>query len=291
VLRGSREYPAALERIADPPALLWVQGRLELLQRPAIAVVGARAASRYGERVAGEFAAAFARARLCVVSGLARGIDAAAHRAALAQRGDTVAVLGCGPDRVFPAAHRALAAEIARAGALVSELPPGAPPRKPHFPMRNRLISGLSLGVLVVEARQRSGSLVTARHALDQGIEVFAVPGPIDAPQSAGTNELISDGAWPALDPPRVLQRLGAGAATPAEHGAAARGAAEARRAEAADALEGRIAAQLARGPLAGDELARALGVPPEALALPLLELELRGRVLAERDGRLRWQG
>lgn len=288
VLRGSPQYPSALERISDPPPLLWVRGRLECVQQPAIAIVGARASSRYGERVAAEFAAAFARAGLCVVSGLARGIDAAAHRAALEQGGSTVAVQGCGPDRVFPAAHRALADEIAAAGALVSELPPGTPPLKPHFPMRNRLISGLARAVVVVEARRRSGSLVTARHALDQGVDVFAVPGPIDAPLCQGTNQLIWDGAWPALDPARVLDRIGLGAATPAEQaGIRLRTHAE-REPMPNDALAARIEVELAHASLSADELARALGVPPEQLALPLLQLELSGRILAERDGRLR---
>jgi DNA processing protein len=288
VPQTSDDYPAALLRIADPPPFLWVRGSLASLRLPAIAIVGARASTRYGERSAARLAADFARAGVCVVSGLARGIDATAHRAALAAGGATIAVQGCGPDRVFPASHAALADEIVAQGAVLSEFAPGTEPRKPHFPQRNRLISGLAQAVVVVEARIRSGSLSTARHALDQGLDVFAVPGPIDSPVSEGTNALLWDGAWPALDAQRVLERIGVGAATPVEAGAAPRAgdreAAEAR----GGALAARILAQLARGPLDPDELARALAVAPEALALPLLELELAGRVLQELDGKYR---
>jgi DNA processing protein len=269
--------------------LLWVRGSLASLRAPAIAIVGARASTRYGERSAAHFAAAFASSGVCVVSGLARGVDAAAHRSALAAGGLTLAVQGCGPDRVFPAAHAALADEIALRGAVISEFAPGAAPRKHHFPQRNRLISGLSRAVLVVEARLRSGSLSTARHALDQGVDVFAVPGPIDSALSQGTNELLWDGAWPALDASRVLERIGVSAATPVE----ARGARE--RAERASpraaSVASRICELLSRAPLDTDELARALAVAPETLALPLLELELAGGVLLERDGKYRRSG
>ena len=209
----SPRYPERLRRLADPAPLLWVQGSLEALAAPCVAVVGPRAPTSYGRLVARALARALAGAGLAVVSGLARGVDAEAHAGALEAGGLTVAFQACGPDLVYPAVHRDLAARIAARGALVSELPPGTPPLAPHFPLRNRLISGLSLAVVVVEARERSGSLVTARHAAEQGVDVLAVPGPIDAATSRGTNRLIRDGARMLLDVRDVLEAIGARAA------------------------------------------------------------------------------
>ncbi len=285
---GAPLYPWRLLRLPDAAPLLLVRGEPEVLSAPALAVVGSRAATVYGLAAARWFAGELARAGLTIVSGLAFGIDAAAHRAALEAGGRTVAVQACGPDRVYPAAHRALADEIARRGAVVSELPPGSAALRWHFPLRNRLISGLSCAVLVIEGRERSGSLITARHALEQGIDVFALPGPITAPTSAGPNRLLFDGATPALDPAHVLEALGQRCATPAER--AARAAAE----QAGAAPPGRSAAQarilkaLARAPATRDELALALGLAPQQLALDLLELELAEAVALDRDGRLR---
>jgi DNA processing protein len=288
---GSPLYPWRLSRLADAAPLLLVRGAPEVLAGPALAVVGSRAATLYGLSAARTFARELARAGFTIVSGLAFGIDAAAHRGALEAGGRTLAVQACGPDRVYPAAHRALADEIARCGAVVTELPPGAPALRPHFPLRNRLISGLSCGVLVIEGRERSGSLITARHALDQGIDVFALPGPITAPTSAGPNRLIFDGAHPALDPACILEVLGQRCATPAERAARAELAPGA---EPPGALVRRSAAQtrilqaLGRAPATRDELGRAIGLAPHELALDLLELELASEVAEDRDGRLR---
>lgn len=202
------EYPALLTQIPDPPLVLYVWGSFDPRDGLALAVVGSRRASPYGlcqgERLAGELAAR----GLTIVSGLARGIDAAAHRAALAQGGRTIAVLGSGLDTVYPREHRALAARIARSGLVVSEFPLGAPPLPGHFPQRNRIISGLSLGTLVIEATERSGSLISARHALEQDREVFALPGPVEAPGSLGVNRLIQEGAKLVSSADDVVEEL-----------------------------------------------------------------------------------
>ena len=276
----SPRYPPRLRRLADPAPLLWVQGSLEALAAPCVAIVGPRAPTEYGRVVARALARALAAAGLTVVSGLARGVDAEAHAGALEAGGLTVAFQACGPDRVYPADHRRLAARIAAGGAVVSELPPGTPPRPAHFPLRNRLISGLSLAVVVVEARERSGSLVTARHAAEQGVDVLAVPGPIDAVTSRGTNRLIRDGARVLLDVRDVLETIGAEARVPPP---------SAGRASAGlSPLARDILSRLARGPEARDTLCRGLRRPPEALAPALLELELAERIAEDRDGRLR---
>lgn len=273
---GAEGFPEALHGLPDGPALLHVRGLGEALCAPAVAIVGARAASAYGLGLARVLAGCFARAGLVVVSGLARGIDAAAHVGALEAGGRTVAVLGCGPDRIYPAAHRGLAERIAAQGALVSEFPPGTPPRAPHFPLRNRIISGLARALVVVEARERSGSLATALHADAQHRDVFAVPGPLGAATSAGTNRLLRDGALVLLTADDVLQRLGLppGSGRPRDGAAAAPG--------------GRVARTLAAAPATRDELSRLLGEAPEALALELLELEMAGLIAEDRDGTLR---
>ncbi len=188
-------YPKALRFTADPPPVLYVRGRIETVDTEAIAVVGSRAASPYGLAVAERLARELAGRGITVVSGLAIGIDGAAHRGALRDGGRTIAVLGCGIDQVYPLRHRRLAAEIAARGALVSELPFGTPPLGPNFPRRNRIVSGLALGVVVVEASERSGSLITARLALEQGREVFAVPGEAGLERTRGTHRLLRQGA------------------------------------------------------------------------------------------------
>ena len=191
---GARDYPPLLARIPDPPPLLWVRGAAPLLSLPAVAVVGSRAASPYGLEVAHEFGAGLAETGVIVVSGLARGVDSSAHRGALS-RGTTAAVFGSGANVIYPKEHAALAERIAARGVIVSELPPGALPRQYHFPRRNRLISGLSLAVVVVEASTRSGSLQTARLALEQGREVMAVPGNVLGDRNRGCHGLLRDGA------------------------------------------------------------------------------------------------
>lgn len=195
VRQDDDNFPELLRQIPGPPLLLYVDGNAELLQLPAIAIVGSRNPTAGGERNAYEFARHLASMGFTIVSGLAQGIDAAAHRGALAAGGNTVAFLGHGIDHVYPASNKALAGEIAARGALVSEFPLGMHPSKELFPQRNRLISGISLGTLVVEAAQRSGSLITARLAAEQGREVFALPGSIHNPLARGCHQLIRQGA------------------------------------------------------------------------------------------------
>ena len=192
---GGDGYPELLGQIPGPPLLLYVNGSVEALQLPALAIIGSRNPTQGGTRNARDFARHLARQGFAIVSGMAQGIDAAAHRGALDANGTTIAFLGTGIDRVYPAGNRDLAHAIAASGALVSEYPLGAPPERWHFPERNRLISGLSLGTLVVEAARRSGSLITARLAGDQGREIFALPGSIHNPLSRGCHTLIRQGA------------------------------------------------------------------------------------------------
>jgi DNA processing protein len=203
------DYPALLREIADAPPLLYVRGEPALLARPQLAVVGSRNPTRGGVDNAEAFAAHLARAGLVITSGLALGIDAAAHRATLEANGFTIAVAATGLDRVYPASHRELAHAISAHGALVSDFPLGMPPKRENFPQRNRLISGLSLGVLVVEAAERSGSLITARLAAEQGREVFAIPGSIHSPLARGCHKLIRQGAKLVETAQDILEELG----------------------------------------------------------------------------------
>jgi len=261
-------FPALLDVLADPPLGLFVRGALP--DRPPVAVVGARHASAYGREVAEYLGRELAAGGACVVSGMARGVDGAAHRGALAAGGPTVAVWGAGPDRVYPREHAALAEEIAAAGALVTEYPPGSPPLAAHFPERNRLIAGLAKVVVVVEADERSGALVTARLALDEGRDVMAVPGSVFSRMSAGPNGLLRAGAAPVLSAVDVLGVLGLAAA------------------QRGDA-EPEFLRQLPAGTSATvDELAAHSGLPVARLLELLLELELAGWLVRESDGRYR---
>jgi DNA processing protein len=202
-------YPAALSAIVDPPPALWVRGNLAALSGPAVAIVGSRAGSPYALTVAERLAADLAARGVVVVSGLARGVDSAAHRGALAAKGSTLAVLGSGADVIYPAEHESLARDIETDGAVMSELAPGTPPQKRFFPLRNRLISGLSRAVLIVEAGERSGSLITARCALDQGREVLAVPGNVLSGRNRGGHALLRDGAKIVESADDILEELG----------------------------------------------------------------------------------
>ena len=204
-----RRYPALLRETTSAPPLLFVHGDPDALSFPQLAIVGSRNATRGGIETAGRFAAHLAAAGFCITSGLALGIDGAAHRAALSVRGLTIAVLGSGPDQIYPPEHRSLAAEIAAQGAIITEFPPGVPPRREQFPQRNRLISGLSLGTLVVEAGTRSGALITARCATEQGREVFAIPGSIHNPVARGCHQLIRSGAKLVETAQDVVEELG----------------------------------------------------------------------------------
>jgi DNA processing protein len=279
-------YPARLREIPDPPPVLFVGGDWRILHDPQIAVVGSRNPTADGRDNARAFSAYLSRAGLAVTSGLATGIDAAAHRGALDAQGPTVAVLGTGPDRVYPARHRELAHAVASGGALVSELPPGTGARAAHFPRRNRIISGLSLGVLVVEATARSGSLITARLAADQGREVFALPGSIHNPLARGCHALIRQGAKLVEEARDVLAELApvlgaddfrvpAATERTAPPGAAAELDEDYRR-----LLEG-----LGFDPQPVDVLVERTGFPAETVASMLLLLELQGHVSSAPGG------
>jgi DNA processing protein len=228
LLPGRVDYPRLLAEIPDPPGVLFVRGGMEPADAMAVGIVGTRRATHYGKQTAERLAAGLARAGVTVVSGLARGIDAAAHRGALSAGGRTVAVLGSGVLNVFPPEHEKLAIEVAAHGAVISEVAPTMPPLAGMFPQRNRIISGLSMGVVIVEAAHRSGALITARHAMEQGREVFAVPGQIDSPGSAGPHHLLRDGAKLVTCVDDILEELGhLPAAAPDQRGGNIRAAAE----------------------------------------------------------------
>lgn len=266
---GDDRFPAALRPIPDAPTLLFVKGDLALMQRPAVAIVGSRHHSRYGDEVCRHFAGELARAGLVVVSGMARGLDAVAHHAALDAGGATVGVLGNGLGVVYPAANRALYERVEEGGCLMTEFPPGERPHAGSFPRRNRLISGLAAATVVVEARERSGTLITVDCALAQGREVFAVPGPISSPTSVGCNRLIQQGARPALTIEDVLEEYGVAAA---------------------DALsdvdltpeDREVLVLLERGACSADDVALALGWPIGRALATLTGLELHGVVACD---------
>ena len=203
------DYPQSLLNISDPPLLLYVKGRLDLLNQPAFSIVGSRHATPQGIKNAEAFSESLSNQGLCIISGMAHGIDAAAHRGGLKARGSSIAVVGTGLDKVYPAANRELAHALAHQGVLISEFPLGTPPLAPNFPRRNRIISGLGLGCLVVEASLQSGSLITARLAMEQGRDVFAIPGSIHSPQSKGCHSLIKQGAKLVETAQDVLEELG----------------------------------------------------------------------------------
>jgi DNA processing protein len=276
-------YPAALSSLRQRPPVLHVRGRLELLTRPGIAVVGTRAYSIYGRDATAALVVGLVRAGYTIISGLARGIDGIAHQTALDVGGDTIGVLGTGIDVPYPPEHEELFHTIAQCGCLVSEFPPGTTPRKWHFPQRNRIIAGLSRGVLVIEAPLKSGALITAGYALDEGKEVFAVPGPIHNPTSQGPNRLIQDGAalvTSAADILRVLEmRTGEPLPDQVAGGVEALDLDEAHPQPAASQLARRIWTALESGAIDLETLATDLGADPAALSVALLELELSGLI------------
>lgn len=271
------EYPQALLEIPDPPTLLYVRGRIDLLNRPALAIVGSRNATAQGLQNAERFAASFADAGLVIASGLALGIDAAAHRGSLAAQGDTVAFIGTGIDRIYPARNRELALEIGAKGAIVSELPIGTPVSAANFPRRNRLISGFSRGVLVVEAAIESGSLITARLAAEQGREVFAIPGSIHSPQSRGCHKLIKQGAKLVETAQDVLEELRWGA--PLRVSAPTPVSAQ-------EETPNVLLTAMGFDPCGLDELTERCNLTADALSVMLLHLELDGRVACLPGGR-----
>jgi len=288
IAHGELDYPRGLGAIEDAPPLIARLGRAELLERPMVAVVGARNASANGRRLAAQLAADLGSAGVSVVSGLARGIDTAAHKGALDS--GTVAVVAGGIDVVYPKENQALYEDIAARGVVLAESPPGTEPVARHFPRRNRLISGLSLGVVVVEAALRSGSLITARMALEQGREVFAVPGsPLD-PRARGTNNLIRQGATLTESADDVLQTIFEQMTRPLEEPAGP--SFDARPVsppppDGLDAARKNIVELLSPSPAAVDELIRECQVSAALVAVVLLELELAGRIERHPGGRV----
>ncbi len=274
------DYPPSLLEITDPPTLLYVKGDASLLARPSLAIVGARSATAQGAANAQAFADALARAGLAIVSGLALGIDAAAHRGALEADGATIAVIGTGADRVYPARNRSLAHRIAEHGVIVGEFPLGTPPVAANFPRRNRIIAGLARGVLVVEAATSSGSLITARLAAENGREVLAIPGSIHAPLSRGCHRLIRDGAKLVETADDVLDELRWGSAKKIEPAQDAPRVSD----DAPDTAA--VLAALGHDPVDLDTLLARSGLTLDALYAILLALELDGRIAGLPGGR-----
>ena len=270
--RSEPGYPPLLRELHDPPVGLFLRGdaEAELLASPAVAIVGARACSSYGAQIARMLGRELAAAGLVVVSGLARGVDGEAHRGALEAGGKTVAVLGCGVDRDYPAAHAQLARGIVETGLVVSEYAPGVEPAPWRFPARNRIIAGLAAATVIVEARERSGALITADFALEAGREVFAVPGEITSALSVGTNALLRVGATPLTSADDVLESLGIEPAPASEI--------------ELDEDAAAVLAALASESAAADQLGRLTGLDAATLASALTDLELAGAVV-QADG------
>ena len=282
-------YPAALRDIPDPPGVLFVRGDPEALATPQLGIVGSRNATPGGLHSAGDFAAHLAASGLTITSGLALGIDAEAHQGALAAGGQTVAVMATGPDRLYPREHAALATQITKAGALVSEMPTGTAVNRGLFPRRNRLISGLSLGVLVIEAGMKSGALSTAYAALEQGRETLAIPGSIHNPVARGCHRLIRDGARLVETAEQVIDELRplAGAfALAAPPSTARREGSPAAPERPLDADYQDLLAQMGHDPIGFDQLAERVGLTPDILSSMLLSLELKGLVAPCNGGR-----
>ena len=282
ISRGELRFPAALDAIHDPPETLWISGDVDALRLPSVAIVGSRAASPYALEVARRLGADLARRNVAVVSGMARGVDSAAHRGALEADGITIAVFGCGVDVIYPREHRGLAARIAERGALVSEFPPGTPPLKAHFPQRNRIISGLSLAVVIVEAAEKSGSLITADFAMEQGRTVLAVPGNVLGGRNFGAHALLRDGAKLVECADDILEEL--------PPGLSAQGL------RLSDGKESKALKRASHDPVLRsmaegesydlDEISDRCGVDRMKLLPRLLELELAGAVRRVEGGR-----
>lgn len=267
-------YPFCLKEIFAPPPIIYVKGRIEVFQRCAIAVVGTRVPTVYGKKVTDSICAELVERRMVIVSGLARGIDTSAHQSCINHRGETVAVLGCGLDRCYPPENRDLSEKIVENGVLLSEFPLGTPPEAYNFPRRNRIISGMSCAVLVVEAGVKSGSLITAHYALQQGREVFAVPGPINSPVSAGTFNLIKSGAIPARSGHEIAQSLKVPTLSfENQTGCPSAGFS----AELLQDSEKDVFEQLSTIPVRIDDISTRTGIPVAALYPLLLNLELKG--------------
>ncbi len=273
--RGDAEYPGALNDLPNPPARLWWIGDLGLLDRTLVTIVGTRRATGYGERITHELGTALTRAGACVVSGMALGIDASAHRAALEANGATIAVLGTGADVAYPRAHVSLHREIIERGLVLSELPPGAHSHKGSFPKRNRILGAISKLTIVVEAPFDSGALITAKHANEVGREVAIVPGPIDSPQSQGSNLLLRDGAHPIVSIADAMSLAGLSPLPRSEP-------------RIDDKVEMRVWTALGHGAATLDELCARSGLPVAQCLSAVTGLELRGAVECALTGEVR---
>jgi DNA processing protein len=274
VTLADAHYPRALLEISDPPPLLYCKGRIELLNASSIAVVGSRNSTPQGEKTAEAFSQALSESGYCIVSGMALGIDGAAHRGALQGRGSTIAAVGTGLDIVYPAKHRQLAHEIAEKGLIVSEFPLGTPSMAQNFPRRNRIISGLARGCLVVEANLQSGSLITARLAAEQGREVFAIPGSIHSPVAKGCHQLIKQGAKLVDSIHDILEELGGGPPLPKTAK------------DTAAHTDNPLLEKMGYDPITIDGLIERSGLTSESLSSMLLMLELEGKVATLPGGR-----
>jgi DNA processing protein len=263
-------YPERLKEIEQPPPVLYLRGELIAEDSWAVAIVGTRRVTPYGRQVTEEVASFLAVNGITVVSGLARGVDAIAHSAALKAGGRTLAVLGSGVDRIYPPENRAMAEKIFEHGAVLSDYAPGTPPESSNFPPRNRIISGLSMAVVVIEAGETSGALITAEFAAEQGREIFAVPGNILAPQSKGTNKLIQQGALPLISVDDIMQTLNL--TRVGQHKAA-------RKALPADEVEAKLLTAIGDEPLHVDEIRNQTGLPVEKVSATLVMMELKGMV------------
>ena len=266
-------YPPLLACIQDPPPVLWVKGTLETLARPAVAIVGSRAATPYALQVGRRLARELAERGVVVVSGLARGVDSSAHEGCLAGGGETIAVLGSGVDRIYPSEHASLSEKISRKGLIVSELAPGSAPIPGNFPLRNRIISGISFGTVVVEASESSGSLITAACALRQGRDVMAVPGSVLSGRNKGSHALLKDGAKVVETAGDILDELGWGPGPP-------------KRAENRGASDPLVSKMQPGESYAFDQLVELSGIPAAKLLTRLMELELLGQVQSLPGGR-----
>jgi len=267
------DYPELLREIHDPPALLYLRGQLP--PQDCFAIVGSRRATRSGLNITTDLATTLAQHNICIVSGLARGVDSAAHSGALAAHGATIAVLGCGIDRIYPPENDKLFHQIIKENAIITEYPPETPPLAGHFPGRNRIISGLSHGVLIVEAAEKSGSLITGDFALEQGRELFAIPGTVQSPNSRGTNKLLKEGAQLVTEADDILQTLWPNRPSLRQ---------QKRYDNLADQLDNRtrgVFEKLGHDPLHSDEIGRQCGLTPMELSAILLDLELRGVIKA----------
>lgn len=286
ISRGDLRFPTALAAIHDPPDTLWIKGDAEALRVPCVAIVGSRAASPYALEVARRLGTDLARRNVAVVSGMARGVDSAAHRGALEGGGITIAVFGCGVDVIYPPEHRGLADRILERGAFVSEFPPGTPPRREHFPQRNRIISGLSLAVVIVEAAEKSGSLITADFAMEQGRTVLAVPGNVLGGRNFGAHALLRDGAKLVECADDILEELPASLTQPGL-GIGDSGLADKESKRFKLASHDPVLRSMEEGDSYDlDEISERSGVDRMKLLPRLLELELAGAVRRVEGGR-----